>query len=178
MKNFNLKNIVKNIKESKRLFIVFLSCLFVLNYFMFCYLTDKNVFNIFPSFPIVEEKKEIKVFLPAIDGVTIIQENRKIAKFNNDQSYIQYLFYTVVKGSMFNNTSMTVPVELIIKKIWVHENHCLINLEADMLKKQLKNSNKYEENFKKALTKTIISNISNIKSVSLSKNGIEGVPIW
>ncbi len=177
----NLKKITdffKTLNKNRRHLALLLSSLFVFNYLMFSYLTDKNIFDIFPSFPVIEQKNEITVFLPAIDGKSEIQEKRKVIDFKNSENYIQFLFYIVVKGSMYNNTSIAVPSEMIVKKVWINKGKCIIDVESIVQKSQGVKTLDAEENFKRVLAKTITTNLPKIKSISITVNGVEDSRIW
>lgn len=95
-----------SIYKKKRSLMLIISILFLFDYLAFCYHTDRNPFDIFPSFPILYDKRTINVFLPNIDGKTILKETRKISYIDDIEGFIRLLFKIVVKGSNFENTSI------------------------------------------------------------------------
>jgi hypothetical protein len=43
------------------------------------------------------------------------------ADFENDERFILFLFNAVVKGSIYQNTSMAVPAGMHVRRVWVME---------------------------------------------------------
>ena len=54
-----------DVKEKNRIILLALSSLFVLDYMMFSYHIDKNIFDIFPSIPVLENKKTVNIYIPS-----------------------------------------------------------------------------------------------------------------
>ena len=179
----NLKN---NKKERNRFLILLFSFIFLLDYFMFCYHTDKNIFDIFPSIPLLSEKKSINIYLPATDGKTLLNEKRLIPDFDSEKRLAAYLFKLVIKGSERENTRIAVPVDLFIRKIWVYKNDkspsssksCIIDVEPTELTDNSKRIKGSEQNFKNAVRKTIMKNLSGISDVTILVRGIPGKILW
>jgi hypothetical protein len=169
----------KSNKERNRYFILAMGCLFILNYLMFCYHTGKNVFDIFPPIPVLDEKQQITVYLPSLDGKTIISEKRDVPKFKNGPRYVKYLFNLVVKGSVQENTSRAVPVSLFVKNVWIDGNRrYILDLDADPLRAGKSYTGGSEELFKKALQKTLTENIPDMNSIDVLVHGIPGRKLW
>lgn len=188
-KIFHVKTTIKNNKkERNRLFILFLGFLFILDYLIFCFYTEKNIFDIFPPIPLLEEKKIINVYLPSIDGVTILKERRAIPIFINEERFARFLFNIVVQGSVFENTRIAVPVDLFIRNIWIYENkgekpnkrdiYCIIDLEPPILDENSRKLTGSEALFKKALEKTIMENIPVVNRIFLLERGIPEKILW
>jgi hypothetical protein len=182
----NIKEIIRNyiekIKSDKKefnrfLFLLVGSFLF-LNYIMFSYHTEKNIFNIFPSMPILEKKINIDIFLPSADNNSIFKEKRSIKFIENDKNFIKLLFRLVKRGSRFENTVSLVPAELFIRKVWVEKGICVIDFEPLIIADNVERSKGSEKKFRDALTKTITSNISKIKKVVVLEHGVPFRSLW
>ncbi len=174
----NYNNSPADRKEKNRLVMLLIAILFILNYIIFCYHTDKNPLDIFPSLPIKDKRVEINIHLPDIDGKSIIKETKKIIKMENQDIFIRLLFNKVITGSEYENTSIIVPVDSYIRKIWVNNGACIIDVGFSQLKKNDKVITGSEKLFKKALSKTIIENVPSIKKVILLDKGIPYRKIW
>jgi len=178
---------IKLIKEDKKkrnkFLIIAFSSLFILDYFAFSFMTDKNILNVFPNIPKLKQTTKIKIFLPYNDGKTILTEEREIPTFNNDKKYVRYLFNLVVKGSNFENTRISVPVSPFIKTIWIKKQSnnkklCVIDLEPLKVSQNRKEIPGSEENFKKSLFMTIKKNIPSIEKISILENGVASKKLW
>ena len=173
-------------RDRNRIIILALSLLFILDYFMFCYHVDKNIFALFPSIPSLEKRQTVPVYLPSLDGEHIFNENRVVAGFERDEEFVRSLFYLVVKGSIYENTSMAVPSELFVRKIWItgpqdgdkKGSCCIIDVEPAMIRANTDVISGSESNFRKALEKTITANIPEISSVEILEKGIPEKNLW
>jgi hypothetical protein len=173
------ERIKKSNKERNRYFVLAIGCLFILNYLMFCYHTGKNIFDIFPSIPVLDDKQQITVYLPSLDGKSIISEKRDVPKFKDDFRYVKYLFGLVARGSVQENTSQAVPVSLFVKKVWIEgKKRCILDLDVDPLRTGRSFAEGSEELFKKSLQKTLTENIPGMNSVEVLVHGIPGRKLW
>ncbi len=180
------EKIRNNKKEKNRIFVLFLGSLFLIDYLAFCYHTDKNIFNIFPSIPVSDERKIIDVYVPQLDGKTISKEERSAPQFNDKMRFAAFLFYQVLKGSKFENTTMIAPVNIFIRKIWIYNEErnskngveCYIDIEFPVHVDNIKIIKGSEDLFKKAVERTITENIPEIRSVQILVQGIYGRSIW
>jgi hypothetical protein len=187
------KNIIKNIRERiliykkkissdnierNRFLVLFITLLFLFDYLVFCYHTEKNPFNIFPSIPILEDKKLINVYLPYLDGQSILKESRRVSVIDNDQGFVRLLFKIVVKGSYYENTAAVVPVDIGIRGIWIYEGSCIIDLALAAVVDNVAVIPGSENTFRRALEKTITENIPSIERVIILERGIPGKNIW
>ncbi len=177
-KKLNNNNAPADRKEKNRIVMLLIAILFILNYIIFCFHTDKNPFDVFPSLPIKDKRVEINIYLPDIDGKSIIKETQKIIKMENQDILVRLLFNKVIAGSEYENTSVIVPVDSYIRKIWVNNGTCIIDVGFSQLKKNSGVINGSEVTFKKALSKTIIENVPSIKKVILLDKGIPYRKIW
>lgn len=164
--------------EIKRSFMLFIAVLLLLNYLSFCYHTDKNPFDIFPRFPILEKKMSINIFIPDIDGKSILKEKRNIPVIQDREGYIRLLFKHVVKGSYFENTSLTVPIDAFIRKVWIYDQSCVIDLGLVIVDEDIQVIPGSEDTFRESIEKTITENIPSIRRVILLESGIPGRRIW
>ena len=171
-------------KEKNRVLILAASSLFLLIYIMFSYHIGKNIFNIFPSIPALEDKKTINIYIPAKGCKEILTEEREIYSKLKSESLIEKLFNLVCNGSYFENTAENVPADLLIKKIWLVDAEngdgkvCVIDISPVILDKDIHVVKGSEQMFKDALEKTITSNIPEIKKVILLEKGVPFRKLW
>jgi len=171
--------------ERKRILILFFTSIFLLDYLMLCYHIDKNIFDIFPSIPQLDIRKEITVYLPSLDGKTLMPEKRLIPGFESDKRFAEYLCTTVKKGSRYENTALVVPVDIFVTEIWLYhespdEVHCVFDIEPATLTtgKSIKIIPGSEALFREALEKTVTENIPAIKKVTVLEKGIPAKRLW
>lgn len=165
-------------RDRNRFLILLISLLFIMDYLMFCYHADKNVFNIFPSIPLLDTKSTIKVYLPDVDGKSILREIRRVDVQDEKEEHIKSLFNMVVQGFYFDNTSHLVPVNTFVRKVWVYGDQCVIDVDLSEIKDDVKVVPGSEETFKKALDQTIRENVPSVKSVQILVNGLPGRVLW
>ena len=126
-----------NGKERTRRLILLFASLFILDYLMYCLHTDKNVADIFPEIPSLDHEKQVSIYIPGLDGATITHEPRSIPVYDNDEKTARILFEMVAQGSRFDNTSLAVPVDLFVRKVWIYGKGgnaakvCVIRCRAD-----------------------------------------------
>jgi hypothetical protein len=182
---YKLKNYYNKIKSEiparNRFLMIFLTSLFLFDYLLFCFISARNPFNIFPSIPLMEDKKLINVYLPDIDGKTILKETRDISIPNDKEGYAKILIDIVISGSNVDNTSIAVPVNFFYRKIWFSEDLCIIDFVPSLLE-AAKGTKKLNTNsdatFKESLEKTITENIPSVKKIMLLERGIHGRGMW
>jgi hypothetical protein len=175
------KKMDADIKYRNKFLIISLSLLFIADYVMFSFLTDKNIFNIFPSIPVLNDQKEISIHLPSLESENLIKETRMAPAFSDNERFIKFLFKTVVRGSIYENTSVLIPSELLIKKIWFHgdgDSICVIDIENKILDQDMKIVKGSEDKFKNAIDTTIMENIKSIKKVMILNSGVYGKRLW
>ncbi|MCU0846651.1 MAG: hypothetical protein MUD12_02040 [Spirochaetes bacterium] len=172
-----------SVKERNRIWILSLSVLFCLDYAMYSYLTDKNIFDIFPSFPKLDDRQEMDIYIPSVDCKTVVKEKREVPVFDSEEKQAAYLFRLVARGSVFENTSMMVPVDLFVKRVWIYRSGaagkaCILDIEAGPIPENVPVYANSEVLFRKAIEKTIKTNIPSIKSVYLLDKGVPDRNLW
>jgi hypothetical protein len=171
-------------KERNRRLILLFAFIFLFDYLMYCLHTDKNIVDIFPEIPSLDHYRQVPVYVPSLDGISLIQEKRSIPVYDNDEKTAKALFEFVVKGSLFENTSMAVPVNLFVRKIWIYKRGkgsgkvCVFDFEPAELRSNITVIQNSEKLFKLALEKTITKNIPSVKAVILLEKGVPGTSLW
>ena len=178
------KYYAKDKKERNRISILMLSGIMFLNYIMFCYHVESNIFNIFPSIPVIEKKEVINIYIPSEGAMEIISEEREIYQGLSEEILVKKLFSLVSAGSYYENTAINVPVRYIIKKVWITDADgsdgytCAIDVMPEILDGDISVVENSEILFRKALEKTIVENIPHVKRVILLENGVPFRKLW
>jgi hypothetical protein len=173
-----------DVREKNRILILALSALFLLDYMMLSYHIDKNVLDIFPSIPVLEDKKTVNIYIPSEGCKEILVEKREIYSDLENESLVQRLFNLVADGSYFENTSENVPVDFLIKKIWLVDGEngegkvCVIDLSPATVEKDMNIVKGSEQMFRESLEKTITENVPGIKKVILLEKGVPFRKLW
>jgi hypothetical protein len=170
-------------KERNRRLILLFAAIFLLDYLMYCIHTEKNIVDIFPVIPTLVQEKQVTVYLPSLNGSSIIREIRSIPVFDSDEQTAKRLFEVVLKGSIYENTAVAVPASLFVRKVWMYGHGgkhtvCVFDLEPVELKANLPLMKNSERNFIRALNKTIAENIPSIKQVLILEKGVPGAALW
>lgn len=147
---------------------------------MFCFHAEKNVFDIIPALPLLQDSKEITLYLPSPDGKTILEEKRNIGFFASDEKFATVLLSMVLRGSTAENTSMAVPVKLKLRRIWINKNQgqCIIDFEPSIIAADTKVIPGSEKLFMQSLERTLKENVSGIKELLLLERGVPGKKLW
>lgn len=174
------KKMESNPKERRRFFILLFGAVFFLDYLMFCYHADKNVFDIIPSLPLMEESRKVTLYLPSPDGKTIIKEKRQIGTFPAEEKFAAVLLSMVVRGSEKENTSMAVPVKLKLRRVWINreEGQCVYDFDPILVSDDTKIVAGSEKLFRESLKKTVRANLPSIKEMYLLERGVPGRKLW
>lgn len=169
-------------KERNRFIVIFLSSLFLLDYLMFSYHTDKNIFDIFPSIPVIEDKVDISIYIPSLDGASVLKEKRSVPRFGSSERYAKFLIAQVMKGSMYENTMQAVPMDLFVRHVWIAgdagKSVCVIDIVPSFVEENMKIISGTESLFKDAVAKTLKENIPGIENVTILVRGIPGKTLW
>ena len=170
------------VRERNRFILLSLSLILFADYVMICFHTDRWIFDIFPSIPSLEDNREVKIFFPSSGG-NIATENRRIPDLEGKERVASILLDEVRQGSRHENTRIMVPVNMIVKKIWIREivpgeETCVIDIEPVVIKGNVPVVPGSEKLFREALQKTISHNIPSIKEVVLLEKGISRPTLW
>lgn len=173
-------------KEKRRLLVLTFSAIFFLDYIMFCHHAENSILAIFPSIPSLEESRKVNIYLPTFNDMSIEKESRKIPVFDDRKREAMHLFYEVVRGSKFENTSLFVPLELYVRKIWFLSEkngsdeglNCIIDVDPGFHDERNMTIPGSEELFRKAVEKTLMENIPGIARVTVVERGIPDTHIW
>jgi len=174
----------KDKKERNRIAILVLSSIMFLNYIMFSYQIESNIFDIFPSIPVIEDRVTINIYMPSEGASEIISEERVIHEGLSDEVLVKKLFSLVTAGSFYENTALNVPAKYTIKKIWLYEAEsgngkiCVIDLMPEILDRDIILVKGSEKLFKESLEKTIIENMPGISGVIILENGVPSRKLW
>lgn len=158
--------------ERTRFLVLFVSLLLLLDYFMFSYHTNKNIFNIFPAIPRLDFRSDINIYVPDKDAKNILKESRTVLVPGEKEVYAGMLYRMVVKGSRFDNTANIVPVKTFVRNVWMSENGCVIDIDFHTAKDRVEVVPGSDAAFQKALEMTIAENIPGIKNVQVLLNGV------
>jgi len=174
----------KDKKERNRIAILVLSSIMFLNYIMFSYHIESNIFDIFPSIPVIEDRVTINIYIPSEGASEIVTEERVIHEGLSDEVLVKKLFSLVTAGSFYENTALNVPAQYTIKKIWLYEAEggkgkiCAIDLMPEILARDITIVKGSEKLFKESLEKTIIENMPGISGVIILENGVPSRNLW
>jgi len=174
----------KDNKEKTRITVLALSSLLFLDYVMFSYHVESNIFDIFPSIPVIEDKVKINIYMPSEGASEIISEIREIHNNLEEEVLVKKLFSLVTAGSYYENTALNVPVKYTIKKIWITDIEtgggklCAIDLMPAMLGEDITVVKNSEALFRESLEKTILENVPGIKKVLVLEKGVPFRKLW
>ena len=155
-----------------RFLVLFISLVLIGDYLMFCYHTDKNIFNIFPPIPRLDTRSDISIYVPDKDARELMKEPRKIQVPDGKDVYAGMLYRMVTRGSIFDNTSHIVPVKTFVRHVWIGETDCVIDIDFHAAKDRIESVPGSDVAFRKALEKTITENIPGISTVRVLLNGV------
>jgi hypothetical protein len=173
-----------DVKERNRILLLAISSLFIFDYIMFSYHIDKNIFDVFPSVPVIESRKTVNIYVPSEGCKEILAEKRVIYSGLEDENLVRRFFDLVAAGSYFENTSENVPVRFLIKQIWLVDEEsgdgkiCVIDLSPATLEKSINVVKGSEQMFRESLEKTITENMPGIKKVILLEKGVPFRKLW
>ncbi len=173
-----IQNPPGNKTERYRKLLLFISIVCIIDYLAFSYLSDKNVFDVFPSLPAIDTREEITVYLPDLQSSTLMKENRMITPSHDTNIQVRELVKIVSRGSQYENTAIIVPVDLLVRKVWIEGDTCIVDVGLLQIPKTTNIIEGSEKAFHKAISKTIKENIDGISKVILLENGVPGKRLW
>ncbi len=173
------KRINSSKKEKNRALLLIFTTFLILDYLLICFHIGRNPLAVFPSIPSLDKRVNISVFLPSLDGQTLLQESRMVEKNAETEMFITDLINFVIYGSSFENTKETIPVkDLIVRKIWLINDECIVDFRLSYTDKNTNIIENSETNFKNAVEKTILTNVKSVKKVTLVQKGIYNRSLW
>lgn len=160
-------------REKSRFLVLSISLVLLADYLMFCYLADKNVFNLFPALPRLDFRTPVYVYIPDREAKNILKETRRILIPKDKEVYAAMLYRAVALGSMFDNTAAVVPMKTYVRRAWVSGENCVIDIDFDTAKGVITPIPGSYEAFANALEKTMKENIPGVQKVYLVVNGVK-----
>ncbi len=173
-----IQNPPEDRKKRYRKILLFVSVLCIIDYLAFSYLAHNNVFDIFPSIPVIDTRDQVNVYLPDLQTDRMLKETRLIKRSDDMSVQVRQLVKTVARGSKYENTSVIVPVDLHIRKVWLEGDSCIIDFELSRIAGNSPVIDGSEKAFLTAVNKTISENIKSITRVVFLENGIPGKRMW
>lgn len=177
IKDFFTK-IKANRKEYNRFFLLVFALMLFADYLMFCFQADRNPLAVFPPFPVRDTRQQITVFLPDLDGTTVLEEKRRIDLSGSTDQNIRNILTAIARGSKYENTMPAVPVRILPRAIWIHGSECVIDLVYFYPPEEKTIIDGSEKLFREAVEKSITANIAGIEKVTIVNNGISGISLW
>jgi hypothetical protein len=165
-------------KKRNRFYLLVFTIMLVSDYLLYCYHVEQNPLVIFPPFPILDQRDEVEIVIPDIDGKSLLNETRLMQRSETTEGFITQLVYEVAAGSKFENTRLTVPIQCIVRTVWILDSVCYIDLRMEYLEDDVPIIPGSEENFRNAISQTVSKNIDGIESVTIIENGIYNRSLW
>jgi hypothetical protein len=164
-------------KRQKRVVILAVSLIIIADYLMICFHTGRNPVDIFPSIPVLDLRDEVAVYLPSSQG-TMLKEKRLIKIPDDREIFVKRLTQFVTNGSAYENTRAMSPIKGNIRKVWIHDGTCVIDMWLETLDEDAPIIQGSEQLYREAVKKTVMENIEGIHDVIILENGIPGKKIW
>jgi len=165
-------------KKRYRTLIVVISVVCCIDYLAISLLTDKNIFDIYPSLPKLDTRDTIDVFVADLDAKSILKESRTVTLPDNNEGKVRRLVKLVAEGSEFENTRAIAPIDIIVRHVWFYDNICIIDCELGTIEGKVPYIPDSFAAFAKALEQTINRNILGITKVVMLEHGIYGKNLW
>jgi hypothetical protein len=167
--------------EKNRKFILATGILLLVNYLLFRALTLSNPLDIFPSFPVIDNRENVTVYMPRLHGKDISPENVPSATFEDKERKARFLAKKVLQGSRYENTAILIPVNLLLKKVWITPEGggtCVLDFQVSSLTGETAVIEGSEKRIKEALTRTLVTNIEGVNRVVFCRQGIPSATLW
>ncbi|HPP50021.1 MAG TPA: hypothetical protein PLO73_08620 [Spirochaetota bacterium] len=165
-------------KKRYRMVLLAVSILCIIDYAAISVLTDKNIFDIYPSLPALDTRETIDIFVADLDAKSILKETRQVLLPQNNESKVRRLVKLVAEGSEFENTRAIAPIDIVVRHVWFYDTTCIIDCELGTIEGQVPYIPDSFKAFNKALEQTISRNIPGITRVVLLEHGIYGKNLW
>jgi hypothetical protein len=165
-------------KKRYRMILLAVSAVCIIDYVAISILTDKNIFDIYPSLPALDTRETIDIFVADLDAKSILKETREVSLPADNESRVRRLVKLVAEGSEFENTRAIAPIDIIVRHVWFYDTTCIIDCELGTIEGQVPYIPDSFKAFNKALEQTINRNIPGITKVVLLEHGIYGKNLW
>jgi len=165
------------LRKQNRITLLIISIVLICDYFMICGLAGKNPASIFPSLPVLDFRDKVTVYLPSAEG-SLLKETRLIDTPSSNEEFIRRLVRFVIEGSAYENTRIMTPIQGDVRKIWLYNDECYIDVRLETLASDAPIVTGSEKIFREALTKTVTDNVKNVKKVLVLENGIPNKNLW
>ena len=167
-----------NERAMNRRILLAASLVLILDYLLVCYHVGRNPLDILPGIPKLDGRDTAIVYVADLDGKTILTEKRRVERDDTDENYALQLVNHVVRGSQFENTRSAVPFSGAVRRIWFFGDTCVVDFRPEFIDENVPVLPGSEDTFRKALADTIIKNMSGVKNVVITQNGIYGRRLW
>lgn len=166
--------------KAVRVRMFFFGFLILFSYISVCVHLERNPMNIFRPLPVLDERKELTIFIPDTDPEKMIEVKRKITVSEDKKIFISNIIKAITRGLYYENTRSSVPTEGMVRSVWFEDEGrvCLVDFRMTILEPDFVPIKGSEENFKKALEKSIKQNISGVEKVVYAENGIYDAQLW
>ncbi len=173
-----LANPPADTKKRYRTLLLGLSIVCIVDYVAISILTDKNIFDIYPSVPALDTRDTIDIYVADLDAKSILKETRKVSLPADNEGKVRRFVKLVAEGSEFENTRAIVPVDIVVRYVWFYDNVCVIDCELGVIEGQVPYIPDSFNAFNKALEQTISRNMPSITKVVLLEHGVYGKNLW
>ncbi|MEJ5361643.1 MAG: hypothetical protein WBK20_07540 [Spirochaetota bacterium] len=168
----------KDTKKRYRMMLLAVSVVCIIDYVAISILTDKNIFDIYPSFPALDTRETIDIFVADLDAKSILKETRKVSLPADNEGRVRRLVKLVAEGSEFENTRAIAPIDIIVRHVWFYDTTCIIDCELGTIEGHVPYITDSFKAFNTALEQTVNRNIPGITKVVLLEHGIYGKNLW
>ncbi|MCX8123684.1 MAG: hypothetical protein N3F66_05910 [Spirochaetes bacterium] len=165
-------------KKRYRILLLVISIVCIIDYAAISILTDKSIFDIYPSLPALDTRDTIDIFVADLDAKSILKETRLVSLPKDNEGKVRRLVKLVAEGSEFENTRAIAPVDIVVRHIWFYDTTCIIDCELGTIEGQVPYIPDSFKAFNKALEQTISRNIQGITKVVLLEHGVYGKNLW
>ncbi len=165
-------------KKRYRMMLLAVSIVCIVDYVAISILTDKNIFDIYPSLPALDTRETIDIFVADLDAKSILKETREVLLPRDNESKVRRLIKLVAEGSEFENTRAIAPIDIVVRHVWFYDTTCIIDCELGTIEGQVPYIPDSFKAFNTALEQTINRNIPGITRVVLLEHGIYGKNLW
>lgn len=165
----------------RRVNLVAIGTILVIDYLLISALADKNVFDIIPSIPKLEQRQAVTLYVPVFHSDELSSEKVLMDTYKSRERTIDFIVNRVLAGSRYENTAPFVPVDILLKNVWLtgdNNTTCVLDFQVSHLEAGRKVIPGSEKKVIQGITRSIQSVFPEITSVLVLNHGITGVPLW